>query len=89
MAPLNKNVKASKEHVPQAYMLHHTTVIGNQEYVLEPPNFEEKLWIYKSRILIPYGISRISHALMGPTLDPAEGLTKFKDLFPAYHSTNP
>lgn len=43
MSPLNKNVKASKETVLLAYMLHNATFIGNKEYVLEPLNFKEKL----------------------------------------------
>lgn len=89
MTPLNKNVKASKETVSQAYKLHNTIVIGNQKYVPEPPNFETKLQIYKSQVLTPCPISGINHAFMGPTLDPVEGLANFKEFFPTYHRTKP
>lgn len=70
-------------------MLHNTTVIGTQEYVSEPPNFEEKLRTYKSQVLIIYVISEITPALMVLMLDPAKGLIKFKDFFPVYHRIKP
>lgn len=40
-------------------------------------------------MLIPYVISGTTHAFMSPTLNPVEGLTKFKDFFPTYHRTKP
>lgn len=89
MAPPNKNVKAFKETVLLAYTLHNAIVIGNKEYVPEPPNFEEKFRIYKFQVLIPFTIFKKTHTLMGPTLDPAEGLVRSMNLFHAYHRTKP
>lgn len=65
------------------------TVVGNQEHVLEPQNYEEKLCIYKSQVLIPYAIFETTHALMGLMHDPSEDLTKIRDISPAYHRTKP
>lgn len=62
-----------------AKMIPCATVVGNQEYVPEPSNYEEKMRIYKSQVLIHYTISKITHALMGPMCDPYEDLTKFRD----------
>lgn len=53
MASKIKNTKATKDTLPLAHMILSATAIGNQEYVSEPPNYEEKLWIYKSQVIIP------------------------------------
>lgn len=87
MASKTKNTKATKESLLLAPMLPSATCIVNQEYVLEPPNYEEKLWIYKSHVIIPYSISRKTHALKG--LFPYVDLTKVMDFFLSYHRTNP
>lgn len=58
-----------------ANMLSHATVIENQEYIHEPPNYEAKLHIYKSQVIIPYSISEKTHDFMGLTYDPYVDLT--------------
>lgn len=83
-----KNTKAVKGPLPMANMIPCATIVGNQEYVPEPPNYEEKLCICKSHVLIPYTICKTTHALMGPMSDPSEDLTKFRDFSPAYHRKN-
>ncbi|KAI5411969.1 hypothetical protein KIW84_056871 [Lathyrus oleraceus] len=65
------------------------TMIWNQECVLEPPNYEEKLHIYKSQVIIPYSIFEKTHALMGPMYDPYADRTSIKDFLPSYHRTKP
>lgn len=63
-------------------MLPRAKVVGNQEYIHEPPNYEEKLCIYKSQVLIPYTISETTHALMGSMCDPSEDFTKLRYFSP-------
>lgn len=70
-------------------MLHCATVNGNQIYVLELPNYEDKLRIYKSHVIIPYYIYEKIHALMGPMYDPYADITNIRDFFPSYHRTKP
>lgn len=48
MTSKSKKTKATKESLLLAHVLSSATCIGNQEYVLEPPNYEEKIRIYKS-----------------------------------------
>lgn len=79
----------AKGPLPMANMIPCITVVGNQEYISEPPNYEEKLRIYKSQVLIPFTISGTTHALMGPMHDPSEEVTKLRDFSPAYHRTKP
>lgn len=74
-----KNTKESKDSLPLATKLQSAILAGNQEYVLEPPNQEEKLWIFKSQVLIPYSIFGKTHALMGPMHDPSVDITKLID----------
>lgn len=66
MDPKTKTNKATKESLPLAHMLSSANVIGNQEYVPEPPNYKEKLYIYNSQVIIPYSVSVNTDALMGP-----------------------
>lgn len=64
MASKTKTNKAIREPLPLANMLPCANVVGNQEYVMESPNYEEQLCIYKSQVIIPYSISRNIHALL-------------------------
>lgn len=89
MVSKTKITKAAKEYLQLAHMLPSANVVGNQEYVPEPPHYEEKLCIYKSQIIIPDSISGNIHALMGPMCDPSVDLTKIMDFSPAYHMTKP
>lgn len=43
MASKMKNTKAAQETLPLAHMLSSAIIIGNQEYVPEPPHLEKKL----------------------------------------------
>lgn len=65
-----KHSKESKDSLPLATRMQSAVLVENQEYVPKPPNQEEKLFIYKSQVLIPYSISDKIHALMGPLSDP-------------------
>lgn len=78
MASKIKTSKATKESLPLARVLSFASVVGNQEYVPEPPHYEEKNRIYKSQVIIPYSISGNTHALMSPTHDPLVDLTKLR-----------
>lgn len=72
--------------------VHHSQyaiLAGNQEYVPEPSNQEEKLWIFKSQVLIPYSTYVKTHALMGPMHDPLVDITILRYFFPSYHQTKP
>lgn len=89
MASKSKNTKDTKDSLPMANMFPCAPVIGNQEYVTEPPNHEGKLSIYKSQVLISYSIFEKTYALVGHMYDPAADLTNIKDLFPFYHRTKP
>lgn len=85
----SKGTKASKDSMPMANTLSCAQVIANQEYVPEPPNYEEKLHIYKSQVIIPYSISEKTYALMSLMYDPSADLTNIKEFFPSYHRTKP
>lgn len=89
MAPSTKNTNGVKGPLSMANMIPCATVVGNEEYVREPPNYEEKLRIYKSQVLIPYTISETTHALMGLMHDPSEDLTNLREFFPSYHRIKP
>lgn len=89
MDPSIKNAKAPKGSLPMTDMLPCATVVENRQYVPEPPNNEEKLCIYKSQVLIPYTISEITHAIMGPMRDPSEDLTKLRHFPPLILGQNP
>jgi hypothetical protein len=53
-----------------AHELKGPMVIGNQQYVPEPPNEREKECIYKSQVLIPVLVSGICHVMLGPLPNP-------------------
>lgn len=86
-----KNNKARKQ---QDFLLPITQIakpslVGNQEYVPEPPLLEEKRKIYQSQVLIPLFIAGKNHAYMGPFPDPNVDAEKLKKFFPTYHRTKP
>lgn len=89
MASKTKNTEATKETILLGHMLPSGTCIGNHEYVPGPPNYEEKIQIYISHVIIPYSISGKTHALMGPMHDPYVDLTKIRYFFPSYQMTKP
>ena len=64
-------------------------VIGNQQYVPEPPNEREKECIYKSQVLIPVLVSGICHAMLGPLPNPDIKPDRLKEFFPTYFHTKP
>jgi hypothetical protein len=57
-------------------------IIGNQQYVPEPPNERDKECIYKSQVLIPVLVSGICHAMLGQLPNPDIKPDRLKEFFP-------
>lgn len=65
------------------------TLLGNQEYVREPPLHEEKTRSYASQVLIPLTNSGETHAFMCPIPDPNAYVNLISDFFLVNHKTMP
>ena len=84
----SKKSKASTP-LPHAHKLNGPTVVGNQQYVPEPPNEKEKDCIYRSQVLIPVFISGVCHAMLGPLPNPDSDPDRLKIFFPTYSHSKP
>lgn len=87
-----KNNKVGKQHKDFLSSVTHIaklSLVGNQEYVPEPPLLEEKRKIYQSQVLIPLTITGKTHMYMGHLPDPNVDAKKLKKFFPTYHCTKP
>lgn len=88
MASKTKTSKATKKSFSLAHMLSFVNIVGNQEYVLEPPHYEEKLRIYNSQVIIPYSISENTHDSWVQCVIPQWILLSL-GIFPTFHRTKP
>lgn len=91
MASKTKNPKDSKKQssLPVVHKILGPKVVGNQQYIPEPPLEEEKRHIYQYHVLIPISIFVKTCAIVGPLPDVSTNLVKLKEYFPTYHRYKP
>lgn len=65
------------------------TLTGNQLYVDEPPLQEEKSFILKLQVLIPFTIVEISHAFSGPFPNINTNVARVSKFSHCYRRTQP
>src|SRR4051812_10692234 len=78
---------ASSSNILQpALKLQKSTQMGDQEYIPNP-NTAEVCAIYASQVIIPFELSRKTHAFMGPL--PGKSNSTLNKFFPTYYKTRP
>lgn len=77
----NKVGKQQQHFLSPVTQIAKPSLVGNQEYIPEPPLLEEKCKIYQSQVLIPLIIASKTHAYMGLFPDPNVDAEKLKLFF--------
>lgn len=84
----SKNSKKQSTLAP-VHKIPGPTIVGNQQYIPEPPLEEEKWCIYQSQVLISISIFGMKHAILGPLPYVNVNPAKLKEFFPTYHYNKP